>query len=174
MAFISSGVEYALHCLIFLKDRPDAMEGIGVRDLAKLQDVPAEYLAKLFTKLSKAGIVNAIEGVRGGFTLARQPASITVLDVVRAIDGQKNLFECREIRAHSALFEADAPEWATHGVCGIHAVMLAAEQKMLEELAKHTLKDIFSRFDDIAPADFNGKVVRWLSDRSDARPRRRA
>src|SRR4051794_19920754 len=100
MAHITTGVEYGLHCLLFLVGGRTA----SVRDLADLQGVPVEYVAKLFTKLQKAGLVVASEGARGGFRLAREPRSISVLDVVIAIDGKKQLFECREIRGRCAIF----------------------------------------------------------------------
>ena len=130
MTHITTGVEYALHCLLFLVDSDEEQPLASARDLAELQGVPADFVAKLFTKLQKAGIVAATEGVRGGFRLARAPATISVLDIVEAIDGQKPLFECRNIRSQCALFEGDTPDWATRGVCSIHAVMLEAEPKL--------------------------------------------
>ncbi|MBE0777079.1 Rrf2 family transcriptional regulator, partial [Escherichia coli] len=50
-------------------------------------------------------LVAATEGVRGGFRLARPANEISVLDVVRAIDGDKSIFECREVRERCAIFE---------------------------------------------------------------------
>jgi Rrf2 family protein len=89
MSHISTAVEYGLHCLLYLSEPAAGVHEASSKDLAELQGVPVEYLAKLFTKLSKAGIVVATEGVRGGFKLARPAAQISVLDVVRAIDGNK-------------------------------------------------------------------------------------
>ncbi|KEZ04700.1 transcriptional regulator [Burkholderia sp. MSh2] len=169
MSFISTGVEYGLHCLIYLADPSAGVRGASVRDLAELQGVSGEYLAKLFTKLAKAGIVTATEGVRGGFTLARAADRITVLDVVEAIDGDKPLFDCREIRSRCAVFGETAPAWATRGVCSIHAVMQAAEKSMREELEKHTLAGLADRTMAKAPASFGDHVVNWLNDRAASR-----
>jgi DNA-binding IscR family transcriptional regulator len=64
MSLYSAGVEYGIHCLLFLVDeRGDSRES-SVRDLAELQGVPQEYLAKVFTKLARAGLVAATEGYR--------------------------------------------------------------------------------------------------------------
>jgi Rrf2 family protein len=131
-----------------------------------LQGVPVEYMAKLFTKLSRAGIVAATEGVRGGFRLARPAASISVLDIVNAIDGEKALFDCREIRANCAVFDDKPPAWATRGVCSIHAVMLDAEKRMNEALAAHSLADLAARTVEKAPAAYGHQVVKWLAHRS--------
>lgn len=169
MSFISTGVEYGLHCLLFLNAPADERMDPSVRDLAELQGVPVEYLAKLFTKLSKAGLVVATEGARGGFALARLAEDISFLDVVNAIDGDKPLFECREIRARCAVFDEEAPDWATREVCSIHAVMLAAERCMRDELARHSLAEITAQVTTKAPADYESKVVAWLGNRSSSR-----
>jgi Rrf2 family protein len=115
MAHISSGVEYGLHCLLYLTESAPGAREASVRDMAELQRVPLDYLAKLFTKLHKAGIVSATEGAKGGFTLARAAAEISVLDVVTAIDGDKALFECRDVREQCAVFGDEPPAWATSG-----------------------------------------------------------
>jgi Rrf2 family protein len=172
MAHVTAGVEYGLHCLLYLvrpagdADAPTA----SVRDLAELQGVPVEYLAKIFTKLQKAGIVAAAEGAGGGFRLARAPEAVRVLDVVTAIDGDKTLFDCREIRGRCALFAGNTPAWAIRGVCGIHAVMLEAEARMREALAARSLADIAAGLAAKAPPDFERTVTEWLATRSRSKP----
>ena len=169
MSFISSGVEYGLHCLLYLTAPDSKAKAPSVRDLALLQGVPAEYLAKLFTKLSKAGLVIATEGVRGGYVLARSADDISFLDVVAAIDGDKPLFECREIRDRCAVFESQAPAWAITGVCSIHAIMLAAEKSMRDELARHSLGELAKQVAAKAPADFSIQIESWLKARTTSR-----
>jgi Rrf2 family protein len=168
MSFISTGVEYGLHCLLYLAAPASHAPAPSVRDLADLQGVPAEYLAKLFTKLSRAGLVVATEGARGGFALARPPDEISFLDVVEAIDGNKQLFECREIRERCAVFdsEAPAPAWATTGVCSIHVIMLAAEKRMRDELASHSLGELAMQVAAKAPANFPNQIATWLDQRT--------
>jgi Rrf2 family protein len=165
MPFISTGVEYALHCLLFLIAPSGGSEEANVRDLALLQGVSVEYLAKLFTKLSKAGLVVATEGARGGFALSRPPQEITFQDVVVAIDGQKPLFACREIRARCAVFGSEAPTWATSGVCSIHQVMLAAETRMRDELASHSLASLAGQVATKAPPGFGVQIATWIDNR---------
>jgi Rrf2 family protein len=165
MAHISSGVEYGIHCLLFLVDESGEGRGASVRDLAELQGVPVDFLAKIFTKLARAGLVAATEGVKGGFSLAKPAGGISVLDVVRAIDGDKELFECREIRSRCAVFDGAPPAWATSGTCAVHAVMLAAQKQMEEALARETLLDLVQRVNRKSPASYDAKVVNWLSQR---------
>jgi len=165
MSHISAGVEYGLHCLLYLSRLHGSVEEASVRDLAELQGIPTDFLAKLFTKLAKAELVVATEGNKGGFRLARPADRITVHDVVVAIDGDKPLFECREIRSRCAIFDDAPPAWATRGVCSIHAVMQAADKAMRAELKRHTLATLAQQVADKAPASYGLQVVEWLSDR---------
>lgn len=169
MPFISTGVEYGLHCLLYLTAPAHHASSPSTRDLADLQGVPAEYLAKLFTKLSRAGLVVATEGARGGFALARPADEISFLDVVLAIDGDKRLFECREIRDRCAVFESETPAWAITGVCSIHAIMLEAEKRMRDELARHSLGQLATQVAAKAPANFGHQIATWLENRTSSR-----
>ncbi|AXK61404.1 MULTISPECIES: RrF2 family transcriptional regulator [Burkholderia] len=169
MSFISTGVEYGLHCLLYLADTSTGVRDASVRDLAEMQGVSVDYAAKLFTRLAKAGIVVSSEGIRGGFTLAKPARDISVQDVVAAIDGDKRLFDCREVRGQCAVFEGDAPAWATRGTCSIHAVMQVAEQAMRAELEKQSLADLAARAWSKAPASYGPKVIDWFADRAASR-----
>lgn len=165
MALYSAGVEYGIHCLLFLTDeRGDGREA-SVRTLAELQGVPPELLAKVFTRLAKANLVVATEGVRGGFRLARPADEITVLDIVRAIDGDKEIFECRNVRQRCAVFQTGCPEpdWESTGPCSIHAVMLQAQQRMEEALAQQTILDIVRRVARKTPPEYGEQVLKWVN-----------
>ncbi|GGD54579.1 RrF2 family transcriptional regulator [Croceicoccus pelagius] len=80
--------------------------------------------------------------MRGGIALARPARDIAVHDAVIAIDGDKPIFECREIRANCALFDGEAPDWVASGLCGIHAVMREVEEAMRARLRDVTLADL--------------------------------
>lgn len=169
MSYISSAVEYGLHCLLYLVSSRGESVDASTRDLAELQGVSVEYLAKIFTKLHRAGLVAGSEGTGGGFALARAPEKISVLDVIVAIDGKKPLFDCRNIRIGCAVFGANAPGWATKGVCSIHAVMLEAEARMRTVLAARSLADLMTRVAAKAPASYAIDISRWLGERSASR-----
>lgn len=165
MAFYSSGVEYGIHSLMSMVDAKGNERELSVREMAELQNVPYDYLAKIFTRLSRAGLVVSSEGKGGGFRLARASELITVLDVVQAIDGDKSLFECREIRQRLALFDETPPAWACDGPCGVRAVMDSAQQRMEEELARCSILDLVRKMYRKAPDTFTIEVKQWISDR---------
>lgn len=165
MAFYSSGVEYGIHSLMCMVDSKGDARDMSVREIAALQSVPYDYLAKIFTRLSKAGLVRSIEGKGGGFQLARPAEHITVLDVVNAIDGDKRIFECREIRQRLAVFDEQPPEWACEGICGVRSVMDAAQQRMEEALSQHTILDLARKMYRKAPETFVVEVQEWIAAR---------
>jgi Rrf2 family protein len=171
VSYISNAVEYALHCLLYLEETNTSSRGVGTRDLADLQGISPEYLAKIFTKLHQAGLVSGTEGAHGGFALARAPQKISVLDVVVAIDGEKPLFDCKDIRLGCAVFGSSVPRWASKGVCSIHAVMLEAEARMRTVLASHTLASISARVAMKAPPSYSTDVSDWLARRPATRSR---
>lgn len=165
MAFYSSGVEYGIHSLMCMVDSKGDARDMSVREIAELQSVPYDYLAKIFTRLSKAGLVRSIEGKGGGFQLAKPAEHITVLDVVNAIDGDKRIFECREIRQRLAVFEEHPPEWVCEGICGVRSVMDMAQQRMEEALGQHTILDLARKMYRKAPDTFVVEVQEWISAR---------
>lgn len=169
MAFYSSGVEYGLHSLLCMVDSKGDDREMNVREMAELQGVPFDYLAKIFTRLSRAGLVVSTEGKGGGFRLARAPELITALDVAQAIDGSKTVFECKEIRQRLAVFEETPPAWACESPCSIRAVMDSAQQRMEEELARHTILDLARRTFRKAPDTFAIEIQDWISERRSSR-----
>ena len=167
MSLYSAGVEYGIHCLLFLVGAGGESREASVRDLAEVQGVPLDYLAKIFTKLAKAKLVEATEGVKGGFRLARPADEISLLDIVGAIDGKKQIFDCREIRGRCALFDGTPPTWALEGHCAVHGAMMTAQQRMEEALAQQTILDLARKLGRKAPADFGHQVEGWISERRD-------
>ena len=172
MAHLTNSVEYGLHCLLWLVAPME--DSASSRDLAELQGISPSFLAKIFPRMEKAGIVKASEGARGGYRLARPADEITVLDVVDAIEGRKPLFDCQEIRGRCAVFGGNPAPWSTNGICAIHAVMLRAEQSMRDELARTTIASLAVNLNRKMPPNFPVQVKNWLSSRASGRPATRA
>lgn len=166
-----AGAEYALHSLLIVATCP---EPVSVRDLATYQQIPERFLAKVFTRLKKARLVVGIEGISGGFRLARPAKQIRVMEVLAAVDPGRTLFACGEIRRHCALFGAAAPGWAVSGTCRIHALMLEAEGVLKEYLGSKTLADLVCEFEHKAPVAFLEETGTWFQDRKAVRSHRRA
>ncbi|RVH23358.1 Rrf2 family transcriptional regulator [Sinorhizobium meliloti] len=164
MSLFGVSVEYGLHTLLWLiAEHPKRASS---RDLAEMQGIPSAMLAKIMPKLEKAGIVNSSDGITGGYELGKPPANISVREVVDAIEGDRKLFDCKEVRRGCVLFGGTPPPWSVDGVCRIHAVMLRAEKRMRSELEKTSLADLARGG---RPEEFENLVADWFRDRTSAR-----
>lgn len=168
MSHFGVGVEYGLHILTQLA-RFQPLKPPSAKTLAEFQGIPAAYLAKVMTSLEKAGIVDASEGKGGGYRLARAPESITFLEVVDAIEGRKALFDCTEVRQRCVLYGGKPSPRITANTCTIHAVMIAAEQRMREKLAEVTVADIARPLAAKTSPEVQQTAAVWFANRP-ARP----
>jgi len=158
---LSDGVEWALHCCGVLGALPPGY-AIPAAKLAEYHGVPAAYLAKHLQSLSRAGIVETVQGVRGGYRLARRAADITVLDVVEAVDGDDPAFRCSEIRRRGPCAVEDPKSYAKP--CGITTVMREAEAVWRESLARRTVADlVMSAVQDAPPRQLADTLV-WIRE----------
>ncbi|PKR85631.1 RrF2 family transcriptional regulator [Heyndrickxia camelliae] len=132
----SVGVEYALHCLVYLIDAP-SNESIGIKDLAEFQGLSETFLSKVFSKLSKANIVISVPGVKGGYRLSKPPEDISFWDVIEAVEGPKPIFQCKNIKDNGYLYREGC--CSAPSSCTINLVMLSAEKQMRDYLRKKTL-----------------------------------
>jgi len=133
-------VEYALHSLVYLIDVPKN-ESIGIKDLSEFQGLSETYLSKVLGKLSKEGIVSSVSGVKGGYRLNRKPEDITFWDVVRAVEGEEPIFQCKNIKANFAYQnkKQKCESCSSQSNCTINSVMLEAEEHMRNYLRSKTI-----------------------------------
>jgi Rrf2 family protein len=157
---LSEGVEWGLHCAVVLAVLPpDA--ALPTTRLAEFHGVPIAYLAKHLQAMSRAGVLAAGTGPRGGYRLARPPADISVLDVVEAVDGDDPAFRCLEIRRRGP---AALPAREYRTMCGIHRVMVDADAAWRAELARTSIADLAAGVArDASPKAFE-KFGTWLQE----------
>ena len=87
---LTRGGEYAILGVLYLAQQEHGRVSV-ISTIAKAQDVPPLFLAKVFQVLTKAGIVKSHRGIKGGFTLARGAGEITLKEVIEAIEGPISL-----------------------------------------------------------------------------------
>src|SRR4028119_882040 len=61
---------------------------VPIGELARRREIPVQFLEQLFAVLRRAGLLPSQRGVKGGYSFARPPAEITVLELVELLDGQ--------------------------------------------------------------------------------------
>ncbi len=165
MAFYSSGVEYGIHSLMCMVDAKGNEREMSVRGDGGLAGRALRLSWKNLHPFITRGAGYQHRRQRGSFRLARPAELISVLDVAHAIDGEKNMFECREVRQRLAVFDETPPAWVCDGPCGVRSVMDSAQQRMEEELGRHTILDLARKMYRKAPDTFQIEVQEWISDR---------
>ena len=94
MLQLSKKVEYGLIALRHMAMKPTG-NVVTTKELAKEYDLPYELLAKILQKLARAGVVRSLQGVKGGYTLARRPEELKVASIIRIIEESKPMVaEC--------------------------------------------------------------------------------
>ena len=138
---LSQGVEWGLHCVTLLAQLTDDT-------LVRREAFAAHYglaeanLAKHLQALTRADVLRATSGPKGGYRLARAAGAITVLDVVDAIEGAAAPFVCQEIRQRGA--GALRPDECAK-LCLIHSTMNAAHEAWRASLGAVSIADLAGR-----------------------------
>jgi Rrf2 family protein len=86
MISITSKSPYAVLALAEL-GRSAGTDPVPIGELARRREVPVQFLEQLFAVLRRAGIISSQRGVKGGYRFAREPATVSVLEVVELLDG---------------------------------------------------------------------------------------
>ena len=125
---ISKSTEYALRAVICLA-RSDERQNVG--QIAELTRVPSRYLAKLLQRLVHAGLVESTRGRSGGFKLVGEPGSLTILEIVNAVDPVQRISCC----------PLDLPEHKDC-LCALHQRMDDAMASVENAFRQSTLAEI--------------------------------
>jgi Rrf2 family transcriptional regulator, iron-sulfur cluster assembly transcription factor len=128
---LTRGGEYGIRGVLYLAQQNDGKVSM-LSAIAKAQDVPPRFLAKIFQALAKAGVVRSHRGAKGGFSLARAAADITIKDVIEAIEGPIYLNVCLISQG----------ECSRDKICPMHAVWEEAQEKMMGVLARANFADL--------------------------------
>ncbi len=86
MISITSKSPYAVLALAEL-GRSAGSGPVPIGELARRRDVPVQFLEQLFAALRRAGVISSQRGVKGGYRFAREPSTVSVLEIVELLDG---------------------------------------------------------------------------------------
>ena len=91
MLRLSKKADYALMAMKHLAIKSSST---SAREIAEQYDIPIELMAKVLQRLARSGLLTSHQGTRGGYTLARPTESISVADIIQAIDGPLTVTAC--------------------------------------------------------------------------------
>ncbi|MEO5931719.1 MAG: Rrf2 family transcriptional regulator [Candidatus Kapaibacterium sp.] len=130
MLRLSKKIEYGLIALRHLALLPEG-ESTTAREIAEEYCLPAELCAKTLSQLSRAGLALATEGMRGGYSIGRAAAAISIQDVITAIEGDQALVECIENGT-----------CALHDICTIKDPLRRLQARITSTFTQMTLEEM--------------------------------
>ncbi len=89
----STGCMYALRALVFAGKNPEA-KPFNAKKVCKQAGIPESFTRKILQGLVKNGFMTAVPGPRGGYRLVKRPSEISVLSVIKAVDGENSYSQC--------------------------------------------------------------------------------
>ncbi len=131
---ITRSEEYGLRGLLFLARKPPEKVTL-VSEISREENIPETFLAKIFQRLSKAGLLRSVRGAKGGFFLGRPAHEISMRQIIEALEGPIALNRCL----------LRTGECKKEEVCPLHLVWEEVQQRFLEVLDRTTIEDLANR-----------------------------
>lgn len=128
---LTRAADYAARVMIHLAGLP-ADSRASRNDLAAVTSAPLHFLGKILQSLVRSGLIHSQRGASGGFTLARAPGGITLVDVIEAIEGPLFLNSCIN----------PGEPCVRSASCAAHKVWAEAQTEMLAVLKRASILDL--------------------------------
>jgi Rrf2 family protein len=123
--------EYAVRCILFLSDLGVGKIG-GRKQIAREMDIPDQFLGKIAQQLARAGLIEIVQGAKGGYRLLVSPEKLTLLEVVEAVIGEIFLNDC-----------VMRPSSCKHSQsCAVHTVWEKARRQLRSTLQEATFASL--------------------------------
>lgn len=133
---LSTKGRYGIHAMFDLAQYGSEIPQ-PIKSVAERQNIPEAYLEQLIGQLRRSGLVKSVRGAQGGYLLAREPAQITVGEVLRTLEGELALVDC--------LTEEDACHKACS--CPTRVVWKKLRDGVNEILDGITLQDMLDNYE---------------------------
>ena len=132
---IGRRVDYAVRALTYLAAQP-SRQVVPRREIQTKQDIPAHFLSKIMKQLAGGGLVESHMGARGGFTLKKPAAEISLRAVYECLEGPLLLMEC---------LNEDGRACCYHGVCNQISVWSEAQRMLSAYLAGVSIEQMANK-----------------------------
>lgn len=130
---LTNAGDYAIRSMIFIASLPE--DAVVLRsEICETQKIPSSFMAKILRSLVRAQLLRSTRGVNGGFSLAKDPSEISLLDILEAIEGPLALTDCTP----------NAEECEHSGNCPANAVWSRVQASIRDILASASLEDLVS------------------------------
>ena len=133
MLRLSKKADYALIAMKHLALRSDRGSS-SAREIAEQYDIPIELMAKVLQRLVRTGLLVSTQGTRGGYTLSRPSSSVSVADVIQAIDGPLTVTAC----------SSENNDCEQYAKCNVRDPLWRVRERILTALGECTIAQLAS------------------------------
>jgi Rrf2 family protein len=124
---ITRETDYAVRCVLYLTQKKGQRTVVG--EIARQMHIPRHYLAKILQRLIRAGFVESVRGIKGGYSLLSPPDKITLFDIIQTIQGAAPVNVCATDRRQCQLSSS----------CAVHPVWVEIRRDVEERLKRETI-----------------------------------
>lgn len=126
-------------------------EAVSISSIAARENLSESYLEQLIAKLKKAGLVNSIRGINGGYILAKKPKEISVGDILRALEGDLAVVECPDSESECAKFDSCVTKYVWRRIND--SINTVVDSMTLDEIVENSHK-----LEKYVPSEDEGKT----------------
>jgi len=132
MLRLSKKSDYALIAMKHLATRQDGGGASSAREISEAYAIPLELLAKILQRLVRARLLVSVQGIKGGYRLARTATAISVADVIQAVDGPVTVTAC----------SPDDHACEQYGTCSIRDPLWKIKSRIVEALSTVSVAEL--------------------------------
>src|SRR5664280_7960 len=125
MLKLSKKTEYALMAVKFMAMKPD-YHSATAKEISEGYNIPYDLLSKVLQQLTKKNVIKSFQGIKGGYSLSKEPDNLTLFDIIRAVEPNYQITECMQ--------NGSSEKDCTYFDCCIIKDPLAKVQKEIDKL----------------------------------------
>jgi Rrf2 family protein len=149
MLRLSKKADYALMAMKHLAQRRDVPSS-SAREIAESYDIPIELMAKVLQRLVRTGLLTSQQGTRGGYSLSRSSATISIADIIEAIDGPFSVTAC----------STENNDCEQYRKCSIRDPLWRIRERIAQALGTVTLAEMAAETDVPQPSVVHAAILR--------------
>lgn len=141
---LTTKVSYGIRALIDLALSYEKDEAVSIKQISGKEGISSVYLEQIFSKLKKQKIITSTRGPKGGYTLARDPEQLSVLEIVLALEGSVAPGKCVSKKTGKKVC-------TRAGICPSKEIWDEIEMQIRGTLEKYKLNDLVKRAAVLSP-----------------------
>lgn len=146
--------DYAVRILLYLASNASVGVSVSGKEIASEMNIPYNYFLKIVPNLKKAGFLISFQGKKGGYALKKQPADISIFDILHAMNDDIIINECLVNPSYCTRNHADH--------CAVHNLYVSIQEHIDQKLKSVSLEEVVQQ-----QALIEGKTDMYLPENLD-------